>query len=393
MTERDYRIRISPEVIAGDITKVNLYTSITGVNYVTQCCVLVPETVEIQITGSTYVYSSMTDILSGGTNGSSLLTGLTIPILLTENVNDIGYYSIFDGMVLQQDTMLNFIFSSTTSESMKVCFYNTSDIEFKKYLEFSNYFVDWGDGMFDVLNTTSMCHTYLFSGDYVITLTGVNPWGTNKIRKTVYVPFSGVTIDNPNGTATFTPAGGNWSATSFSYDYIFSGDSNCDSTVDDIRLFNTGNTIPFLITGYTKSSLRDLKQYGLIPYKPGISVTGNTGAIGVYYGNVDDNNIFPDGGQYSAYTINDIDYYDFSDGTTLFVVTSSGLTSDMVVCQPIVKNELLLGIIDDAEVQSNIFIERGKNSALERIERLGEVDNIGDLEKYGYKFFNVINTI
>ena len=97
MTERDYRIRISPEVIAGDITKVNLYTSITGVNYVTQCCVLVPEPVEIQITGSTYVYSSMTDILSGGTYNSgttqydSLLTGLTIPILLTENVNDIGY--------------------------------------------------------------------------------------------------------------------------------------------------------------------------------------------------------------------------------------------------------------------------------------------------------------
>jgi hypothetical protein len=64
----------------------------------------------------------------------------------------------------------------------------------------------------------------------------------------------------------------------------------------------------------------------------------------------------------------------------------------MVVCEPIVKNELLLGIIDEAEVQSNIFIERGKNSALERIERLGEVDNIGDLEKYGYKFFNIINT-
>jgi len=390
MTERDYRIKISPEVIAGDITKVNLYTSITGVNYVTQCCVLVPEPVEIQITGSAYVYSSMTNILSGGTNGSSILTGLTIPILLTENVNDIGYYSIFDGMVLQQDTMLNFIF---TGSNNTCCFYNTSDIEFKKYLEFSNYFVDWGDGMFDVLNTTSKCHTYQFSGDYIITLTGVSPWGTNKIYKTVYVPFSGVTIDNPNGTATFTPAGGNWSATSFSYDYIFSGDSNCDSTVDDIRLFNTGNTIPFLITGYTKSSLRDLKQYGLIPYKPGISVTGNTGAIGVYYGNVDDNDIFPDGGQYSAYTINDIDYYDFPGGTTLFVVQSSGLTSDMVVCQPIVKNELLLGIIDEAEVQSNIFIERGKNSALERIERLGEVDNIGDLEKYGYKFFNVINTI
>jgi hypothetical protein len=392
MTERDYRIRISPEVIAGDITKVNLYTSITGVNYVTQCCVLVPEPVEIKITGSTYVYSSMTDILSGGTYNTgttqydSLLTGLTIPILLTENVNDIGYYSIFDGMVLQQDTMLNFIF---TGNGNTFCFYNTSDTEFKKYLEFSNYFIDWGDGVPQVLNTTSLCHTYPSSSnieDYVITLTGVSPWGTNKIRKTVYVPFTGVTIDNPNGTATFTPAGGNWSATSFSYDYIFSGDSSCDATVNDLFLFNNSSTYPILITGYTQSSLRDLRQYGTTPYKQGISVTGNTGAIGVYNG-VSSN------GLYTAYTINDIDYYDYSDGTTLFVVTSSGLTSDMVVCEPIVKNELLLGIIDDAEVQSNIFIERGKNSALERIERLGEVDNIGDLEKYGYKFFNVINTI
>jgi hypothetical protein len=98
-------------------------------------------------------------------------------------------------------------------------------------------------------------------------------------------------------------------------------------------------------------------------------------------------------GMYTAYTINDIDYYDWSDGTTIFAVKSSGLTSDMLVCQPIVKNDLLMNIIDEAEVQSNIFIERGKNSALERVERLGEVDNVGDLVKYGYKFFNVNNSI
>ena len=322
MTERDYRIRISPEVINGDIRKVNLFTSITGVNFVTECCVLVPEPIEIQITGSTYVYSSMTDILSGGTGGISLLTGLTIPILLTENVNDIGYYSIFDGMVLQQDTMLNFIF---TGNNYTFWFYNTSDVEFKKYLDFSNYFIDWGDGTFGPLTSSLSSHTYSFSGSQIITLTGVSPWGTNKIRKTVNIPFTGVTIDNPRGTATFKPAGGNWSATSFSYDYIFSGDANCNSTVDDIRLFNSWSSIPFLITGYTQSSLRDLKQYGLIPYKPGVSVTGNTGAIGIYSGVSLD-------GLYTAYTINDIDYYDYSDGTTSFAVYSSVLTSDLVVC-------------------------------------------------------------
>ena len=383
MTERDYRIRISPEVIKGDIRKVNLYTSITGVNYVTQCCVLVPEPVEIKITGSTYVYSSMTDILSGSTNGTSLLTGLTIPILLTENVNDIGYYSIFDGMVLQQDTMLNFIFSGS---NYTCTFKNSSDLEFKKYLEFSSYKVDWGDNSSEeTLTTTSSSHTYLTSGEYEVVLTGINPWGTNRITKKVFVPFTGATTLNPRGNATFTPAGGSWATTSFSYDYIFSGDANCNSTTDDIRLFNTGNTIPFLITGYTQSSLRDLRQYGSTPYKPLISVTANTGAIGMYSGVSQD-------GLYTAYTINDIDYYDYQDGTTLFVTYSSGLTRDMVVCQPIVKNELLLGIIDEAEVQSNIFIERGKNSALERIQRFGEVDNIGDLEKYGYKFFNIITT-
>jgi hypothetical protein len=399
MTERDYRIIISPEVINGDLSKVNFYAgSITGTGYVTECCVLKPQPYKIDITGSTYVYSSMTDILSGGTYNSgttqynSLLTGLTIPILLTENVNDIGYYSIFDGMVLQQDTMLNFIFTGTNNTCS---FYNTSDTEFKKYLEFSNYFVDWGDGQFQPLNPTLsvFTHPYPASGEYTITLTGVSPWGTNKIKKTVHIPFTGTTITNPKGTAHFTPAGGNWSGTSFSYDYIFSGDSNCKSTTDDIWLFNTGNvppftgqSIPFLITGYTQSSLRDLRQYGSIPYKPGVWVTGNTGAIGIYSGVSTD-------GLYTAYTINNIDYYDYSDGTTLFAVYSSGLTYDTVVCLPIVKNELLLGIIDEAEVQSNIFIERGKNSALERIERLGEVDNIGDLEKYGYKFFNIINTI
>jgi hypothetical protein len=60
-----------------------------------------------------------------------------------------------------------------------------------------------------------------------------------------------------------------------------------------------------------------------------------------------------------------------------------------MVQEPLVKDELLLGVISEAEVQTNVFIERGKNSAYERIQRIGEVDNLGDLIKYGYRFFNV----
>jgi hypothetical protein len=54
------------------------------------------------------------------------------------------------------------------------------------------------------------------------------------------------------------------------------------------------------------------------------------------------------------------------------------------------KNEVLLNVISEPEVQSNVFIERGKNSALEYVERLGEVNNMGSLMDYGYRFFNVI---
>jgi hypothetical protein len=62
----------------------------------------------------------------------------------------------------------------------------------------------------------------------------------------------------------------------------------------------------------------------------------------------------------------------------------------MIICTAITKNEVLLNVIDEAEVQSDVFIERGKQSGLESIIRLGEVDNVGDLLKYGYGFFNVI---
>ena len=80
-----YKVRISPEV---------LQTIVQDVNY------------DGQEVG---VYSGMSQMLSGGTLGTSLFTGLTIPILLTESVTDLGYYSIFDGDVLQLDVVNNFI--------------------------------------------------------------------------------------------------------------------------------------------------------------------------------------------------------------------------------------------------------------------------------------------
>jgi hypothetical protein len=43
------------------------------------------------------------------------------------------------------------------------------------------------------------------------------------------------------------------------------------------------------------------------------------------------------------------------------------------------------------QIQTDIYVERGKYSAFEALERLGEIDNIGDLERYGYGFFKINN--
>ena len=215
-------------------------------------------------------------------------------------------------------------------------------------------------------------------------MTATSPWGISKVTKTVTTPFTNVPILNPNGTATFTPAGGSWSSTTFSYDYIFSGDSNTD-----INDFYSSNyvTTPFIITGYTQSTVNDLAQFGpkqnlfAGKFKQGIQVTGFTNVVGTFWG--------PDPTDtYTAYTINDINYYDY-DGFTIYAIESSGLTQNDLVLSALTKNEAFLNVIDEPEVQTNIFIERGKITGLEQIERLGEVDNIGDIEKYGYGYFKV----
>jgi len=387
MDERIYNVRISPEVINGDIFLINY----TGNSYneefnVEICCDIFTSAVTKNYTGQTYVYSSMTEVLSGGTNGVSLLTGLTIPIFISETCIDIGYYSTFDGAVIQKDVMNNFLFSSTTLNPYEYFFYNTSDAQSLGYLQFSDYKVDWGDGISQTITNFSpnyYTHTYVASGDYTISMSGMSPWGYNIIKKDISVPYSAATITNPNGTAYFVPAGGNWSATPIMYDYIFSGDSNCDLEVYDV------SSSPVIVTGYTTSNVNGLEVYGKKAdlyggkFILGVPVTGSSGNIGTYWG--------PDAtNTYTAYTINNIDYYDYVDGTTIFIVESSGITSDMIVCSGLTKNEVLLNVIDEAEVQSDVFIDRGKVSAYERVQRLNEIDNIGELMTYGYKFYNIV---
>ena len=65
MESEKFSVLISPEVISSDLISF-IYTASTADGNISQ---------------PGFAYSGMSYILSGGTNGDSLLTGLTMPIL------------------------------------------------------------------------------------------------------------------------------------------------------------------------------------------------------------------------------------------------------------------------------------------------------------------------
>jgi hypothetical protein len=363
----DYRFIVSPETIKGDLFKVNYQGTEVG------------------------VYSAMTKVVSSGPDGSSLLTGLTVNVLLTQSANDAGYYTPFDGAILQKDVVANFIFSSTTDNPYTYYVYNTSN-QFQKFLELSDYTVDWGDGSptqsINTFTPNNLSHVYpTADSGYTITMKQVNPWGITTVLKQVTTPFTNVTIYNPNGTCFFQPAGGDWSGTPISYDYIFSGDA---VNVVSAQTSNNFTTVPFVVSGVTKSRINELKLYGTQPivdplFSPYFAIGVPVIANGQIWGAINNASF----GVFTAYTIQNIDYYDYEDGTTIFFEQSSGFTDNNLTAVPITKLESLLKVYDQPQIQTDVFIERGKNSAYERVQRLGEVDNLGDMLNYGYGFFNV----
>jgi hypothetical protein len=396
MEDQKYYIKISPEVIKSDVATI-IYTASTGITLTIdqECCDFTSYTETLNvITGQTRVRLSMSQVVTGSTSGTSLMTGLTIPILITQNTVDIGYYSVFDGAILQKDVITNFVFSAVTgANSSLIYLYNTSDKTYKKFLNSSTFIVDWGDGT-PVQSVTNFAPNYtshlypLSNNTYTITLSGLTSFGLSIVKKQITVPFTGTTIPNPNGTAYFVAQGGSWSGIPISYDYIFSGDSNTN-LFDHISSNYT--TTPFLVTGFTKSNLSDLSVYKGTTikngksYKQGQQITGTSGSVGIYYGDTPD-------GLAVSYMIDGIDYYDFVDGTTIFVAKSSGMTSQWMVSSGLTKDETLMNVISDPQIFSNVYVERGKVSAFEKVRRLNEVSTIGGLISYGYKFFNVVKT-
>jgi hypothetical protein len=249
------------------------------------------------------------------------ITGITIPIVITEDFNDIGVYTPFDGLMLQRDVINNFIYQGN---GLTVTVSNTSDVDFKRFLTFSNYTVLWGDGTTGTLTLQqpSLSHTYNSSGTYKITLQQINPWGTTRVSKFIKLPYnSSVEITNPYGTVEIQPPN-------------FGDPIGCDK-------------VPFPVTGYTTTSNLNLfVEYGSngLP-APGVIVNLTSELSGEII------EVTP---MYTAYTINDIIYTDFSGGTTLFNALSTGLNPDNLEwqCGNVVMKQLQMS----ANVQKKVML-------------------------------------
>lgn len=358
--------------------------------------------VNLEVSGKTVpMYTGMTYLLTGGTNGTSLLTGLTIPVMFQQSYKDIGYYSGFDGAIYQKDINNNFIYSGTTGspQNYNLYLFNTS----QEYAQDIVYTVDWGDGSpFEIIKTKApdyTLHTYPFNPNigelktYSVSMSGSGPWGITVTKKNITIPYTQLGVPNEEGESFFIPMGTYWSGTPISYKWIFTGDSYNNYPAQVSSSYPNFKKTPFFVTGFTNSQLNQLRLYGPKPYVEGVPVIKQGKIIGLV------NRIAPN---YTAYTYNDQLYYDYPEGYTLFITgysdptnpdkivpITSGLTQEMITLIPIVKEEILLGMVSDTEIQSNVFIDRGKLSVTESLLRLGEVDSMNDLINYGYGYFKI----
>jgi hypothetical protein len=352
------KIKISPEVLIYDIR---------------------PET----YSGFTFgYYSGLTEILSGGTSGSSLLTDVSIPIFLKQDYSDVGYYSPFDGDLTHCQENVNFTFILDPAQPNGICILNTSKRDVT-YLSGATYHVDWGDGSpIEEVTTfipTTNCHNYLVEGTYTISFSGDSRYGLFIVEKNITIPFEVTPYVNPDGLVTFTSNNGSWSGTPSSQDYIYFFDSN--NTVNQ-QISSVYTNVPFVVSGNTRSRLEELQVYGVNPYIDGLMITLEDGSTGM---------TVSQSVNFTAYTINDQTYLDYPNGTSIFYCFSEGLTSSMLTASGLTKFEYLMNIIEQPEIQSYVFIERGKYSGMENFKRIGEINNVGSLTKYGLGFFDVRN--
>jgi hypothetical protein len=291
-----------------------------------------------------------------------------LPLFLDAKADELGVMVGFDGDIEQTEQLCNFVYKSTGGNVLSV--YNTASTNPLKRIVDASFVINWGDGSStqSIGILSGLTKTYSTSGTKSVSITMTAPWKTQTVTKQIKLPL---TSNNPTDLATFTFSGATLPYFNVSDDYLENG-----------RTQDYGNTYDYTQTPYTgatflalgKSRKIEKKLYGGSTYS---GVTGTTITI--------------EGATYNCdrYVIDGLTYLDLSDGTTYITGNTSSFVSESEFTKKLTRNEHYLGFVSDPVVYSDIFVERGKMGVAEFNLRLGEIDNIGELDIYGNGFFDV----
>ena len=133
---------------------------------------------------------------------------------------------------------------------------------------------------------------------------------------------------------------------------------------------NVTGTTQIYFAAMGRSRVSELKKYGETNYQ---NITTGSDTVGSYTG----------------YTIDNLSYRDYEDGTTTITGSTTNFEIEDEFDKMLTRNEHFIGFIDEPTIYSDVFVERGKQGVLEMNLRLGEIDNIGELSVYGNGFFQV----
>jgi len=301
-----------------------------------------------------------------------------VPIFLSQDFNDIGHYSVWDGNISQQEVFANFVYSGVSNSGYGVLVSNTTDFGYYEQLQKSPYTIDWGDGTsvqhmyFPNLTTQDIKIYPTTPAKYKVTITQDSPWGPLSTEKILSLPletypFMAGPLATPpfqmdqssplTGPPTYdifgNPSGFQGSSTGYFNDYP-------DLPLDSATHINqySGMTFGpgaisgkpcFTVSGITDSILGNFQTYTNLN-SPNLPPGFNVGVVvpiggdvldpitngfltGVYGVITDATTVF------TAYTISSaanssgtwadgdtpINFWDFTNGITIFEATSCGL--------------------------------------------------------------------
>jgi hypothetical protein len=290
----------------------------------------------------------------------------------------------FDGDIEQMEQLVNFSYTQTGST---IQVYSTVNPDKLRKIVEQTYTINWGDGLISGLTVNSgvvgqsfpsLSHTYGTSSGYTISITLDAPWTKQKLSKEIHTNnvFTGHTSYTGHTFGTFGPFTLPFTTiTGFTQDYL--------------NDFDITNNTGYTTTGFTYmavggSRLDELKKYGSTGYTQTLTSGSSpdlvkfTGYTFTYTGNTTGTTT--------------LQYRDYEDGYTMITGSTTGFTKEEVfdvISKRLTRNEHFLGFIDEPTIYSDLFVERGKQGVMEINLRLGEIDNVGELDIYGNGYFNV----